>query len=125
MTPREPDATQTYTLEEALAISNALNEARHQREQLIFCIAAFAGLRPGEIAGLKWPDICETEERQIGALRWTGWIDIRRTFVSGMEGKTKTDQSGSEETPAPVPMIGELSSMFVAWRTMCGNPTQG
>ena len=114
--PKEPQPTQNYTLEEAEAIANALHEAGHQREQLIFCIAAFAGLRPGEIAGLQWPDICENEEREIGGGRWTGWVHIRRAVVCGEVGKTKTDES-----VAAVPLIPELRLMLSAWRTHCAN----
>lgn len=127
--PKESKPTQTYSLPEALAISDALHDAGHVREQLIFCIAAFAGLRPGEICGLKWPDVCENGEREFrgafGFQNHVGWIDIRRAVVVGVEGKTKTKESGSEENPAPIPLIGELRSMFSAWRAACGNPTDG
>ena len=51
---KKPEATHAYSLEEAEAISNALID--DPPEQLVFCLAAFMGLRPGEISALKWED---------------------------------------------------------------------
>ena len=52
LTPaKRPDATHAYTLDEAEAISNAL--VSRPPCQLVFCLAAFLDLCPGEISGLK------------------------------------------------------------------------
>jgi integrase len=61
-TVKKPEATHAYTLEEAEAISNALIAA--PPAQVIFCLAAFMGLRPGEISALKWQDIDGEQHRQ-------------------------------------------------------------
>jgi integrase len=118
--PKAPKETPHYLLEEAEAISNALHEAFHSQEQLIFCLAAYSGLRPGEIAGLKWEDIAEGEERTVGGELWKGWLHVRRSVVCGEVGKTKTDES-----VAPVPLISPVCEMFKVWRIACGNPTTG
>jgi integrase len=118
--PRAPEETKHYSLEEAEAISNALFETGHPREQLIFCLASFCGLRPGEIAGLKWEDVAENELLLIGDEEWQGWIHIRQAVVCGEEGETKTDESVGS-----VPLIPSVRSMFSAWRTQSGSPTTG
>lgn len=94
---RKPEATHAYTLEEAEAISNAL--LGDPRAQLVFCLAAFMGLRPGEISALRWEDVDEH------------WIHIRRAAWNGIVGTTKT-----EESVASIPLIEPVRSMLNAWR---------
>ena len=55
--PRQsaPEGTHAYTLDEAETISNALID--HPPCQLVFCLATFLGLRPGEISALQWDDV--------------------------------------------------------------------
>lgn len=49
LTPvKKGESTHAYTLEQAEAISNALVD--NPPAQLAFCLAAFMGLRPGEIS---------------------------------------------------------------------------
>lgn len=117
---KEPGDTPHYSLGEAESISNALHETGHPREQLIFCLACFCGLRPGEIAGLKWEDVGEDEELLIGDEEWQGWIHIRRSVVRREVGETKTPES-----VASVPLIPSVRLMFSAWRAQSGNPTTG
>jgi integrase len=64
---KKPEATQAYTLEQAEAISSALTD--YPPAQLVFCLAAFMGLRPGEISALKWHDI-DGDWRQSYAGQW-------------------------------------------------------
>ena len=52
---KRPEATHAYTLDEAETISNALID--HPPCQLVFCLATFLGLRPGEISALQWDDV--------------------------------------------------------------------
>jgi integrase len=94
---KKPEATQAYTLEQAEAISSALTD--YPPAQLVFCLAAFMGLRPGEISALKWQDIDGD------------WIHIRRSAWRGIVGTTKTDES-----VASVPLIEPVKSMLVTWR---------
>ncbi|MBZ5679194.1 MAG: hypothetical protein LAO24_03700 [Acidobacteriia bacterium] len=97
---KKPEATQAYTLEQAEAISNALTDC--PPAQLVFCFAAFMGLRPGEISALKWQDIDDD------------WIHIRRSAWRGIVGTTKT-----EESVASVPLIEPVKSMLETWRQSC------
>lgn len=98
---KKPEATHAYTLEQAEAISNALID--HPPAQLVFCLAAFMGLRPGEISALKWEDID------------TDWIHIRRSAWRSIVGTTKTDES-----VASVPLIEPIKSMLEAWKVQSG-----
>jgi integrase len=118
--PKAPPDTPHYSLEEAEAISNALLETGHDQEQLIFCLACFCGLRPGEIAGLKWEDIAENDELSIGGEKWLGWLHVRRAVVCGEVGETKTPES-----VASVPLVPSVRGMFSAWRIKSGNPATG
>ncbi len=94
---KKPDGTHAYTLEEAEAISNALFD--HPPAELVFCLAAFLGLRPGEISALKWTDID------------ADWIHIRRAAWRSIVDTTKT-----EESVASVPLIEPVKSMLSAWK---------
>jgi integrase len=94
---KEPEPTHAYSLEEAETIINALIE--HPDAQLVFCLAAFMGLRPGEISGLKWLDIDND------------WIHIRRSSWRGIVGTTKTQESVSS-----IPLIEPVRGMLAAWR---------
>jgi integrase len=98
---KKPEATHAYTLEQAEAISNALID--HPPAQLVFCLAAFMGLRPGEISALQWEDID------------TDWMHIRRSAWRGIVGTTKTDES-----VASVPLIEPIKSMLEAWKIQSG-----
>jgi integrase len=94
---KKSEKTHAYELEHAEAISNALIES--PPAQVIFCLAAFLGLRPGEISALKWADIDDD------------WIHIRRAAWRSFVGTTKT-----EESVAPVPLIEPVKSMLGAWK---------
>src|SRR5207245_5739997 len=80
----------------------------HLDAQLIFSLAFFLGLRPGEIAGLRWSDI-DGE-----------WLHVRRAFVAGAIGETKTPES-----VASLPLIQPVRGMFALWRERSLNPTDG
>lgn len=95
-----------YTLDEAEAIVNAL--ADHAPCQLVFALAAFLGLRPGEIEGLKFSDAVD------------GWLHVRRASWRGIVGTTKT-----QESVASVPLIEPVRTMFESWRVKCGNAADG
>jgi len=101
---KKSDATHAYTLERAEEISNALID--NPPAQLVFCLAAFLGLRPGEISALKWQDIDGD------------WVHIRRSAWRSIVGTTKT-----EESIASVPLIEPVKSMLSAWRVQ--SPAEG
>jgi integrase len=101
-----PGETQHYTLEEAENIISALIE--HLDCQLIVALAFFLGLRPGEIAGLRWEDIDDT------------WIHIRRAVVRNVVGETKTKSS-----VASLPLIAPVLIPLRLWHEKSGHPKEG
>lgn len=104
-TPK-PKKTDHYTLEEAENIVSALVD--RVDAQLVVALACFMGLRTGEIAGLKWEDF-DAE-----------WLHIRRAFVRGEVGPTKT-----EESTASIPLIPQVLVPLELWRQKRGGPTSG
>lgn len=94
---RTPEPTHAYTLDEAENIISAL--VTDVQAQLVFALACFLGLRPGEIGGLQWSDIEDD------------WLHVRRSSWRGIIGTTKTPES-----VASVPLIEPLKSLLAAWR---------
>lgn len=94
---RTPEPTHAYSLDEAENVITALFE--NTQAQLVFALACFLGLRPGEIAGLQWSDIDDE------------WLHVRRSSWCGIVGTTKT-----AESVASVPLIQPLKSLLAAWR---------
>lgn len=103
---KSPGSTPFYTLEEIEDIISALVD--HTDCQLIMALAFFLGLRPGEIAGLKWQDFDAK------------WVHIRRAVVRGDVGETKTPES-----VASLPLITPVQVPLKLWRKQCGNPSEG
>jgi integrase len=101
---KEP--TRAYTIDEAKAILAAL--ASRLNAQCIFGLAFFMGLRPSEIAGLRWEDV-------TGSV-----LHVRRAAVQGIVDETKSPSSQRD-----LPLIEPLSSMLKAWRARCKNVTEG
>jgi integrase len=90
--------TQKYTLEEAENILNVLVDRADC--QLAFALAAFNGLRHGEIRGLQWGDIDGT------------WIHIRRSVDSfGNIGTPKTETSVRD-----IPLLPSVAFYLELWR---------
>ncbi len=103
---KAPGKTPHYTLEEAENVISALVD--HVDCQLIMALACFLGLRPGEIAALKWEDFDDD------------FVHIRRAVVRGIVGDTKTPES-----VASLPLIGQVRIPLALWRRKCGNPLDG
>ena len=103
---KPPKQTPHYTLEEVENIISALVD--HVDCQLVMALACFMGLRPGEISGLKWEDFDENA------------VHIRRAFVRGIVGTTKTPES-----VATLPLIPQVQVPLQLWREKCGNPKEG
>lgn len=103
---RGPRKGELYTLTEALAILNALKS--RPDAQAVFACAFFLGLRPSEIAGLRWED--------IGADR----VHIRRGVVDGIVGDTKTEKSVEQ-----LLLIEPVRTLLETWRKRCESPTKG
>jgi integrase len=95
----ESEATPHYTLEEAEDIISALVD--HVDCQLVLALACFLGLRPGEIAALKWEDF-DTEN---------DLVHIRRSVVRGVVGTPKTPES-----LAALPLPAQVRIPLELWR---------
>jgi integrase len=93
----ESAPTLHYTVEEAEDIISALVDRVDC--QLIMSLACFLGLRPGEIAALKWEDFDEEN------------VHIRRSVVRGIVGTPKT-----KESIASLPLIDRVRIPLELWR---------
>lgn len=102
----ESDRTKHYTLAEAEDMVSALVE--HVDCQLIIALSCFLGLRPGEVAALRWEDF-DSE-----------YVHIRRCVVRGYLDTPKT-----LESVAPLPLIDQVRVPLELWRNKCSNPSEG
>jgi integrase len=101
---RASKETQAYELSVAQRIITVLPEP----ESTICAVAAYAGLRLGEILGLEW-------ENYTGvALR------VSKNAYRGQLVDPKTQASRAD-----VPVIPALATKLDLWRFRCGNPTSG
>jgi integrase len=103
----EPGQTQHYTLEEAEDMISALVD--HVDCQLIVALSCFLGLRPGEIAALKWEDF-DSES-----------VHIRRSVVRGIVDTPKTPESMAE-----LPLVDDhILIPLELWRQKSDYPENG
>ena len=103
----EPEQTAHYTLEEAEDMISALVD--HVDCQLALALSCFLGLRPGEIAAIKWEDFDENS------------VHIRRSVVRG-----KVDAPKTRESIAELPLVDPRILLFLdLWRKKSGNPKTG
>ncbi|MCI0622103.1 MAG: tyrosine-type recombinase/integrase [Acidobacteria bacterium] len=100
----EPQETYAYTLEEVQAILAVLPEPA----ATAFAVAAFMGLRHGEIQGLLWENY-GPGEMLISRSIWNGHVT---------EPKTRKGR-------APVPVIRQLAERLEMHRLRCGNSAAG
>jgi len=100
----EPQETYAYTLEEIQSILNLLPEPA----ATAFAIAAFMGLRHGEIQGLLWENYHDSE------------MYVSRSIWNGRISDPKTRKSR-----APVPVIRQLADRLEMHRLRSGNPLAG
>jgi integrase len=100
----EPKETYAYTLEEIQGILSQLPEPAGTA----FAIAAFMGLRYGEIRGLLWENY-SNEEMHVTRSIWNGRITDPKT----------------RKGRAPVPVIRQLAERLELHRLRCGNPQTG
>ncbi|MGH9642328.1 MAG: tyrosine-type recombinase/integrase [Terriglobales bacterium] len=103
---RAPEQTEHYTLPEAKAIIEAL-ETRVDA-QSVFACAFFLGLRPSEIAGLRWEDVRGDR------------IHVQRAAVLGVVDGTKTRKSTEQ-----LLLIEPVRSLLEEWRVKSGSPKDG
>jgi integrase len=100
----EPEETYAYSLEEVQTYLALIPEPA----ATAFAIAAFAGLRHGEIQGLLWENYRNGE------------IFVSRSIWNGRISDPKT-RSGR----AAVPVIRQLADRLELHRLRCGNPASG
>ena len=103
---KESKRTQHYTLEEAENMISAL--VAHVDCQLVIALSCFLGLRPGEIAALRWEDFD------------SDFVHIRRSVVRGIVDVPKTPES-----IAPLPLIDQVRVPLELWRQKSGNRREG
>jgi integrase len=104
----EPEATAHYTGEEAEKIIAAL-KARPDC-QLVMGFACYLGLRPGEIAALKYEDFnADLSE-----------VTINRSVVRGVVDTPKT-----QESVDTLPVIPQVKALLDVWKKKSGNPSVG
>jgi integrase len=104
--PNAPEGgdTYAYSLEEIQAFLSLLPAP----SDVAFAVAAFAGLRHGEIQGLEWPDYRD------------GQLWVTRSVWNNTVNEPKTKKS-----KAPVPVIRQLAERLEMHRFRCGNPQIG
>jgi integrase len=76
--------------------------------QLIVSLACFLGMRPSEIAALRWEDVDKD------------WIHIRRAYVNG-----KLDIPKTPESMASIRLVDRVRVPLELWRLESNNPTEG
>jgi integrase len=103
---RPPKPTSHYTLEEAENIISALVD--YVECQLMIALSFFAGLRPSEIAGLRWEDFDANS------------VNIRRACV-----RSKVVTCKTPESVATLPLLPQVLVPLALWRKKKGNPTEG
>ncbi|WP_109485462.1 tyrosine-type recombinase/integrase [Occallatibacter savannae] len=101
---KEPAETYAYSLSEIRAMLAVLPEPA----ATIFAVAAFTGLRRGEIRGMRWEDLRNGE------------IHVNQSIWEGHTTKPKTNLS-----MAAVPVIKPLGRMLEAHRMRSGSPESG
>jgi integrase len=105
-----PKPTAHYTLCEAQSLVSALHD--HVDCQLILALSCFLGLRPGEIAALRWEDFDLDVDSPS--------VHIRRSVVRGVVSRPKTQESN-----AIIPLIMPVLIPLKLWHDKHDNPTEG
>jgi len=100
----EPQETYAYSLEEIQAILSLLPEPAATS----FAVAAFMGLRHGEIQGLLWENYCDGE-MQVSRSIWNGRVTVPKT----------------RKSRAPVPVIKQVAERLLIHKLRSGNAETG
>jgi integrase len=92
--------TFAYSLDDIRSIIDALTEP----SRVLMAVAAYTGLRRGEIVGLKWED-------------YDGdYIHVRRNICFGEKGEMTVELPKTESSEAAVPVIKQLRRILDAWK---------
>jgi integrase len=99
-----------YSLEEIALMLSVLPEP----SRTVVALAAFTGLRAGEVRGLTWEAYTLGDENSLGVIR------VLRSVWRGRIGEPKNSRS-----KAPVPLIPQLEAFLERHRETSGNPASG
>ncbi len=88
--------TFAYSLDDIKALLAALTEP----SRVLMAVAAYSGLRRGEIVGLKWGDY----DGKV--------IHVRRNICFGQKGEMSVELPKTEASEAPVPVIAPLRNIL-------------
>lgn len=92
--------TFAYMLDDIKTILGSLTEP----SKVLMAVAAYTGLRRGEIVGLQWQDY-------DGKAIW-----VRRNICFGQRGEMSVELPKTEASEAPVPVITPLRKILDAWK---------
>jgi integrase len=81
----------------------------------IVAMAAYTGLRLGELQGLNWEDYAPPDDNDK-----LGLVEVRRSVWRGTAGEPKTERSKS-----PVPVMPQLVERLAHFRQLVNNPDRG
>jgi integrase len=93
--------TFAYTLDDIKTILGSLTEP----SKVLIAVAAYTGLRRGEIVGLQWGDY-------TGKAIW-----VRRNICFGQRGEMSVELPKTDASEAPVPVIAPLRKILDAWKS--------
>jgi len=104
--PSAPEGNETYaySLSEVMQMLRLLPDPA----RTIVAVAAFLGLRRGEIRGLQWPDYTGDEIRVMRSV----WESV-------------TNEPKTRKSKAPVPVIVPMQRLLDQYRASRGNPASG
>lgn len=99
-----------YSLEEIALMLSVLSEP----SRTVVALAAFTGLRAGEVRGLTWEAYTPGDENSLGVIR------VLKSVWRGRIGEPKNSRS-----KAPVPLIPQLEALLERHREASGSPASG
>ncbi len=112
--PRKPRAARRALSADEI---KSLLESANERARLVILVGVLAGLRRGEMMGLKWGDV-DFKKRLIGVVRQAQYIFCGEIDESGWHTKKPKSVKGERVIDLSPKLRGELLS----WRIKSGNP---
>lgn len=122
---KAPAKTRHYTLREVMGILAALDEYPECR--LVMALAFFAGLRPGEIRGLRVEDFTSETSDKCPVCRDEDWdISVAHFHVRrNIDKAGNTTALKTPESEGPLPLMGPIALALQEHLIACGSPTSG
>jgi integrase len=107
--PKQRNQTRIRRLD-ATEMSTLVAAGSSERWRVAIALAGYAGLRLGELRGLRWSDI-DLEENQL---------TVSRALLPKGEAKPPKTEAGKRE----VPLFPELRRALVAWKLRSPGPAR-